>query len=343
MVKYQQNDVSAMRSRGQDLSERWQEILKIISKKTGFTPDRNILRHSEWWKTGKIGAVHVSGVLEEQNLRAVLKIQGTRPKTSESLMIQNFSSQNKSKIVRPPKVYKVLEWDDFNSFEAIILEEVVGPSIIGKRPATKTELNHFFDVYKEYKNKCVNKPWIARPSNFSYRKQLSVWKDSVKKQSLNDEFKSDEDHVLVENAISLIENSVTPNQLEFMHGHFQPGDLILTKDQEVVLFSNLFWSWRIPFYDAVFAYHWWMLGMEHIPNLTNEVLEVERDKWKQKIYSLSNISTFNFKRLLDIAFLERSVAAMDIDRFMNDQALPASKIIYDGIRTEIKVLLHKLQ
>jgi len=47
-------------------------------------------------------------------------------------------------------------------------------------------------------------------------------------------------------AIELVESNIDVGDLEFVHGHFDLGDLIRTKAGQVVLFSNLFWSWRVP-------------------------------------------------------------------------------------------------
>lgn len=344
MGKFEQNDVSAMRTKGQDLSSRWKEILRTVSGKVGFAAGSQILRQSAWWKTGKVGAIHIPGTLKKQRVHCVLKIQGTKPKTSEALMIQCFARENKSKIIRPPKLYEYLEWDDENQFEALILEEVKGDRVIQGRPAKDENLEYFFRLYVEYRENCRGKPWVEKPKKYSFVKQLAIWKSAVKKQAESDRMCTKVDKELVDMAISLLEKNCDIENFEFVHGHFQPGDLIQTESSQVVLFSNLFWSWRMPFYDAVFAYHWWMLGMEHVLNFDGQLLEEEREKWQMQVYQLPEVAAKpEGKRLLNLAFLERAVAAFEVDRFMLSTEVSKQRIVYEGIRAEITRLLKELE
>lgn len=331
-----QNDVSQMRTQGIDLKIRVQSVLKDIASQIDFTPDDKQLRQSEWLNTGKIGAVHIPGNLKSK--RCVLKIQGTKPRVSEKFMISSFKKQNKSKIIRPPKLYKHLEWNEEKQYEALFLEEVVGECVITNRPVKEDQLNEFFDLYEEYRKNCFHSPWVEKPQQYSYRNILTNWRSAVQEHYNNDTFKSPEDEELIEEAVKQIERKLTLKDTEFMHGHFQPGDLIKTSKGEVVLFSNLFWSWRNPFYDATFAYHWWMLGMEHVENLTEEILEHERKKWLDKIYAISNANN----RLLHLARLERAIASLMVDRFMMDRKKPWVSVIIEGIRREIQDLLKEL-
>jgi hypothetical protein len=253
----QQNDVSRMRTLGLDLKNRKEEVLQEIIRLTSFIPDKNQLRQSEWSTTGKVGAIHLPGTLAGK--RTVLKIQGTKPRVSESFMIDSFAKQNKSEIIRPPKIYKHLDWDEKKQYEALFLEEVEGPYVIDGHPAKEEELNEFFSLYEEYRKNCFTTPWVERPQPFSYKDVLSHWREAVKHNFEVDKLKEQDDEELFEKGASIIEENLSVENSEFMHGHFQPGDLIKTQSGEIVLFSNLFWSWRNPFYDAIFAYHWWLL------------------------------------------------------------------------------------
>lgn len=340
-----QSDISEMRLLGLDLGPRWQEVLEEVVSKTGFFPDRELLRKSEWWRTGKIGAVHCPGFIEQgdERVRAVLKIQGTKPATSEAVMIKAFDEQDKSKIIRPPKIFLHLPWDKEKQYEAVLMEEVQGRPVITRHPATGEELDKFFEFYIEYRTNCRSKPWVAKPGEWSYREQVRRWRAATEKQYQADNLKELEDEELAEKGIEIIEKNLSSANLEFVHGHFQPGDLILTNDGSVVLFSNLFWSWRIPFYDAVFGYHWWMLGMEHAQELTPELLEKERQRWLEKIYALPQVkSDSKNKRLVTLALLERAVPALMVDRFMLDADKPAAVIITEGTRRELKRLIKEL-
>lgn len=342
---WQQSDVTEMRTQGIDLGPRWQSILEEIVSKTGFSPDRELLRKSEWWKTGKIGAVHCPGFIDEggEKLRTVLKIQGTKPPTSEAIMIEAFQRQNRSKLIRSPKVFVYLSWDEEKQYEAIIMEEVCGKPVMTHHPATDNELDTFFDLYEEYRGNCRGKPWVVRPESWSYKEQVKRWRAAVEHQAKDDPLRLSEDEDLAEQGIRIIEKNLSASDLEFVHGHFQPGDLIPDGKDRVVLFSNLFWSWRIPFYDAVFGYHWWMLGMEHADNLATEILGKERRRWVDKIFNLSEIKE-NSKNILlvNLALLERAVPALMVDRYMLDFTNPQTSLITENTRKELKRLIEEL-
>lgn len=341
MVK--QVDLSVMRTAGVDLSSRWEQILQKVSEETGFQADEELLRKSEWWKTGKIGAVHCPGSIEVggQKLRVVLKIQGTNPPTSEVVMIEKFSAQNESKIIRPPKVYAHLPWNETEEYEAIIFEEVDSEPVITDRPAPANQLDKYFQLYEEYKENCLNSPWVEKPPFEAYTTRLNRWKEAVAAQRENDSLGQAEDEELAQKGTEILEREISEEDLEFMHGHFQPGDLIVLSDNEVVLFSNLMWGWRQPFYDAVFGYHWAMLGMEHAENLTSELLERERKRWLDKIYALPQVR--GNERLLNLALLERAIPALLVDRHLIDETKPSGAIITEAARRELKRLINELE
>ena len=92
-----------------DLAEREKQVVEELSRKTGFTPSK-LLGRSAWWGSKHIGAFHYLGKFEEKE--AVLKVQGVKPETSEIHMINSFAEQNKSKIIRPPRLYITIPWDD---------------------------------------------------------------------------------------------------------------------------------------------------------------------------------------------------------------------------------------
>ena len=145
----EQNDVTAMRNMGIDLAPRWEEIFKKVAEKTSFIPDFDSLRKSEWWKTGKIGAVSCHGtvVVDDVERQAVLKVQGTKPPTSEVLMIQAFEKSNASNTIRPPKIYAHTSWNEQDQYETLIIEDVQGKPVLTSHPGSDEELDNFFLLY----------------------------------------------------------------------------------------------------------------------------------------------------------------------------------------------------
>ncbi len=344
----EQNDISAMRHLGIDLAPRWEEILGEIAQEVNFHPDWLLVSQGKWWKTGKVGAVNCQGTIDidkdGQQRPAVLKIQGTKPATSEVSMISSFEAQNNSNLIRPPHVYAQIPWNENKQFEAFVMEHAEGNYIIVNHPATDSELDQFFMLYTDYKQNCLQKPWVEKPIDWSYRKQVGRWLEAVEEQRKEDQFGEPGDMELAEQAINIIEKNLSLGDLEFMHGHFQPGDLVgPQKDGKYVLFSNLFWSWRVPFYDLVFSYHWWMLGMEHAENLSADLLEKERKKWLTKMFSQEAVKNrSDGERLLKLAMLERAVPALMVDRYMMDPNKPSYEIITKATRRELQRLIVEL-
>ena len=121
-------------------------------------------------------------------------------------------------------------------------------------------------------------------------------------------------------------------QLEFVHGHFSVEDLIYQGD-EVVLFSNLFWKWKYPFYDTVFGYHWFMYELGNVRGITPDQIEQQRELWLSQLPDLP---------LVKAALLERAIAGLIIDNFLADKNKPIVKYLVDSTRGQIRKLMLEL-
>jgi hypothetical protein len=155
-----QNDISAQYFTQQNLEKRLAFILDYLKKQTAFKT-LQLLQKSAWWNSTSIGAAHYSGTYRGQP--AILKIQGVKPNVSEAKNIKNFTDQNQSQLVRPPRVYFSLPWHKELQFEALVLENLEGKKLVGL-PASRKEIQTYFAVYQEYRQKCLNRPWLKQPS-----------------------------------------------------------------------------------------------------------------------------------------------------------------------------------
>lgn len=346
MGQSKQNSIVDMMNQGKDLASRYKKILGRISHEHNFIPDETMLSKSQLWeRPGKVGAIHFAGIIttESEKRRAVLKIQGVKPSISEADNIEEFQKQNKSNIIRPPLIYVHIPWVDEEQFEAFIMEEVDGKPVIVNHPASDEELNSFFKLYEEYRAKCFSKSWLKKPESYRYKENFDKWIAATDFAREKDRFKGRQDMKLAAEGVEILESQIKLADLEFMHGHFQPGDLIVIQSDQVVLFSNLLWGWRIPLYDAVFAYHWWMLGMEHAEDFSESLLEKERRRWLDKIYSLSTVkSRPDGERYLKLALLERAIPALMVDRYLMDQIKPSAEIVAKAARRELRNLVAEL-
>jgi hypothetical protein len=329
-----------------DMSSRESEILLEISRSTGFIPQENIWRSTYWGKN--LGASHWLGIYLGK--KSVLKIQGIEPDISEIYMIDEFSKQNRSKLIRPPLIYTKIKWDSKNNYEAIITEYVGGDKVINDgQIISRDNIKKFLSYYQEYRTNCVpSKPWLPKPDTGStdITKALDALISSSHKAYPENSFRENEDTVLAKEAYAVLSKVYNGVDLEFVHGHFSCKDLIY-KDKEkknVVLFSNLFWKWRYPYFDAVFAYHWFMYELSHVKNITPKEVEEQRKIWIEEIYNVTGAdASKKIKTLVDAAFLERSVAGFILDSFLCDPRKEISKYLYEASKNEARRLIRELE
>lgn len=337
MIKKGQNDISSEYLKGSDLAEREQEVLEDVSRNTGFVAIELIGR-STWWGSSEIGAFHYVGTFERK--RAVLKIQGVKPAVSEIYMIESFSNVNTSKVLRPPHLYASLPWNDEKKYEALILEYVGGEKVI-QTPTTDLQVRNFFELYRNYRDNCLHSPWIDKPeSTISSEivEKFKRWRKASFKIYPEHPLRKDEDTDLIDTAVKLLEKEYIGIEPEFMHGHLSESDLYEVGDQVVIL-SNLYWSWRQPFYDAVFGFHWFMYHLNSVEDITPEEIEQQRAKWVSEIEALPQVQSTEGRRMLDLALLERAVAGLNLDSLSIDPHRPTAAYLVESTRNQVVQLL----
>lgn len=336
-MKYQ-NKISHLFLNGSDLARREKEALKDASGKLGFTPER-LLDKSSWWNSKEIGAFRYVGKFNGK--KAILKIQGVRPATSEIYMIQAFSKANQSKILRTPLLYSYLPWDDEKRYEALVLEFIEGKPIVNS-PTNENELSEFFNLRDEYRKNCVINPWIDKPQETlpeEIRNNFKKWREASFKLYPTHQFRIKEDEKLIDQAINILRRNYENVKREFQHGHFGVSDLLKNKNGEVIILSNLYWSWKPPFYDAVFGYHWFIYNLAKLKNVTPEFIENQRGLWVSKINSL--VKKEQDKKLLNLAFLERAAAGLNLDALSVNQQSSVAEYLTEKTRDEVKRLINE--
>jgi len=306
-----QNFVSAFYFADSDLANKVEKILELIIDQTGFQVDQ-LVQKSSWWNSKQIGAIHYRGTYQKRP--AVLKIQGVKPITSEAEMIRAFAQQNHSQIIRPPQLYAVLPWDEKLEFEALIMEAVSREKVV-HLPPQAGDLEKFFVLYTEYRSNCLNQPWLDKPdialAEQTAKNFLHWQKISLELHASHPLKKAGDQKLIAKGVKKLCEQlaNIKANW-QFMHGHFSTRDLHQAGN-EVILLSNLYWSWRMPFYDAVFGYHWYQY------DLANSAIELEtlleqKKTWKN--YILNKIPQNEAElKLLNLAFMDRALAGLNLD------------------------------
>lgn len=332
-----QNEVSQGFLKGSDLAKHEKEVLEDASKKVGFIFDA-LVGKSTWWGSSGVGAFHYKGTYK--GMKAVLKIQGVKPNTSESVMISSFSKTNESKVVRPPHLYAYLPWDEKKKYEALVMEFIDGKKLI-QIPTTDGQVSRFFEIFRDYRKNCRDNPWVEKPKTTiseSIVERFARWREMSFKIYPDHPLRKKGDRDLTDAAVMKLAKEYEGIQPEFVHGHLSDNDLYRV-EKDVVVLSNLYWSWRAPFYDAVFAYHWFIYHLSDVKGITPKEIEEQRNIWLKQINSLPDTRSRKGKWLLKLALLERSAAGLNLDALSIDRSKPISAYLLEATREQIKKLL----
>lgn len=334
--KSRQNEVWSGMNSGVDLRDKIPQIVREVAARSAFIPDK-LLSTSSWWSesTG-VGAFHFNGSFEGKP--TVLKVQGVKPATSEVFMIESFEAQNKSRVIRPPLVYAKFPWDDKNGYEAFVLEDV-GNNLVADLQPTPSQIDDFFHYYQEYRLNCRNKPWVEKPDTDLkevVKNKFEEWIKASHKIFPDHPLRENGDEKIIRSAVDILTKNRAWLTVEFVHGHFSARDLFRVKDQIVVL-SNLYWSWRTPYYDLIFAYHWRMYDLAQIKDITPGEVEAQRKLWLDKIESIAEDKT-----LLKYALLERAAAGLNLDALSVDTKKPIARHLVEHARKTAKELIKEL-
>lgn len=319
-----------------DLKERIPQITEELYKKTGFVPNKLLSTRSWWNESTGVGAFHLKGKFEGKS--SVLKVQGVKPQTSEVFMIESFKKQSESKIVRPPIIYANFPWDDKKGYEAFIIEDV-GNNLVVSLPTNDTDLESFFKYFIEYRSKCRNKPWLEKPDiqvDEFIKSRFDQWIKTSQKVFPNHPLRESGDEKLIRKAVEILSKNKKWLTFDFVHGHFSARDLFKV-DNQIVLLSNLYWSWRTPYYDLVFAYHWFMYALSSIESITPKDIEHQRNIWMEKMEQEAEDKT-----LLKYALLERSAAGLNLDALSMNTTKKVTKYIVEKNREILKDLVAEL-
>lgn len=287
-------------------------------------------------------------VIDKKPISAVLKIEGVRMEENEATEPRMLRSAKEALIgsgIRVPEVLQEIPWTDGDGgYSAFFMEDVVGTQVlpIGGNAAT---IKAFLDVRDKYKKALVDShvaAWVEKEGVLSERvpTQLTAWTELGKTVFPNHPLRKPEDAELIQKAAEVLRIGYKTVEPEFMHGHLSHRDVV-TLGKDIVLFSNLYWSYRAPFYDMVFPYHWYMLELAGQPGVTEDTLQQQDVLWKNEFANRLASATPEEQRLFKLARIERFAAALAIDAFLAspDGTNASCAYITDFFREELASLL----
>ena len=164
-----------------------------------------------------------------------------------------------------------LKWNKQDGYGYLLLEYISASQIYQPPFASQKQMEDFCALYQEYKTKCLHEPFIEKEPNeqnslvFTVQRVSHWMKIAQTKRNL---FEVDIKNL--EKFFSLSGRHLPSIKMEFMHGHFTYNDIFKLSENEYVLMSNLFWSYRPEFYDATF--HLWA----SIKSLRDQSVNVEQ-------------------------------------------------------------------
>jgi len=298
-----------------DFSQREKEVLEQIIKETGFKSEKEIFRGVIYEKD-KVGSLIYKG--EYQKKPAVLKLQGLQPEIDETEMVNSFMNQNKSSIVRVPKLYFYKIWSEDRGYGFQISEYIDAPKIFEVPFATEEQMGEFGKFYQEYRTLALTKPWLEPTTKDSLELTLKRVENWQKISEHKGKLKKEDYVPYLEKFYPLAEKHFPSILLVFCHRHITPNDIYKMSDGSFVLFSNLFWSHCPQWYEL--AFNIWAC-MQHIRDVNYGFDDLLKyiEKWRQSYHQIPIIQEDkDFDRKLDINLLERTMGAILVDIGVND-------------------------
>lgn len=301
-----------------DLSKRKEEIIKEILKKINFIPADKLIWESRYWYKG-VGAFAINGVFidkQGKKHKAVLKIQGAKPQVSEPEVIKKFEEQNKSKIIKVPRVLFFIPWDERLAVEVYVFENIEAEVIVKHGEAsTQKQLEEFFSVYREYRENSLNRPFLPKPKKASWMEKFEKWR-LIRAGHPQKNLISDKEDKRLNEIAEFIDRVFSSSALEFQHNHLSSYD-IKKKGGNYYLFSNFFWGWNFPLYDSIFAFEWYILSLAR---LSPKIIKNQIEDWlaiiKKTLKETPSIQRRypkDWEKFHWLGVVERLVAALNLD------------------------------
>jgi hypothetical protein len=211
-------------------------------RETGFKIEKEIYRNFDTVE----GKKYLRSLIYKGRYRgkdAVLKIHGTEAVSRDFGEIRKFDKQNKSKLVRSPKVYSH-KWNRASGYGFTIFEYIGTPEIINRPFPTHSQLRDFVRFYEEYRTHAISRPWIRIPDveveTYLFDK-IDVW---VKNAKTEKRLKPSDYEGYLARFREISSRFANKIPYEFMHMHLYPEHIRRLSTGEYVLLDHMSWGYR---------------------------------------------------------------------------------------------------
>ncbi len=318
------NTITGDYKKARGIWDKKEQILNNIVQTTGFKPIKLLYTGKILSDPSKTETLIWDGIYN--NNPAVLKVVALRHNHPEPEIIKAFTEQNKSKIVRLPKLYTYQPFNEEKGYYYYIMEKVEGEKFYDLPIPNDPNKKEFLRVLTEYYTKTRNKPFF-RPDSIETSTTVFILNRIFKWMSIaqDKEPLSTHEIALIEKFITINETILSKLPMEFQHRHARLQDFIkVTNDSNnngpnYVLFSTAFWSYVPKYYSLTF--HLWSAIEEtyklpQFPDVPIKQLIDYIDTWLN-LYLTTDIPDIkkekDFPKYFYALMLERATGSIIID------------------------------
>lgn len=288
-------------------------MLRQVKEETGFVPEKNLYTHWEFFDKMRIRDKVYEGYDGEGRL-SILKLEGIKVNINEIDMIRAFENQNKSTLIRAPKVYFAKKWSAKTGYGFILMEHVGDVPIFNTPFATHSDQDEYIRFYQDYKTRAVTKPFIVtnaqeKPLNVHF-KRIDYHRrmcEAGGRLKLNDYAP------YVMRYYYLISRHMNVYDTEFSHTLLFPEHILKQKDGMYVLIDHA--SWRFTDKWADLSMNIWRSWMDIKDNsYTAEQLIDLVESWKKAYKKMQIVQKDpQFDHRFYTLMLDRSISTITAD------------------------------
>jgi hypothetical protein len=195
----------------------------------------------------------------------------------------------------------------------LISEYVDAPRIFEPPTATAEQAADFCRFYQEYRTNCVREPWIDAPEASALEVTMAKMLHWLRVCSDKNRIASSIVAPRFSRFAAIAENNLRGEALVFGHGHLTADDIFKPQGGGYVLMSNLFWGWRLPWYDLAFNPWSCNLRLRDTGVDFAHFLKMQ-DAWRDAYRSIPVVQADpGFDHRFDLVMLERTLGAILAD------------------------------
>ncbi len=293
-----------------DFAFRAKGALKAVVKDTGFSVGKEIFR-GQILDKDKVGSVIYSGIYKQKP--SALKLQGLRPEIDEADLVKAFEKQNKSKLIRLPKIYLNRKWNKTKGYGFTISEFVSGKKIYGYPLAAKADMLRFTKFYNEFKSSTLKKPFVISEKKSALDFTLARVEKWVEISEYKNYLNLKNYKIYLAEYSESADKFLPKHKMVFSHGHLSPDDILVAPEGQYVLLSNLFWRWQPEWYDLAFNVYTRLQQLRD-KKITIGIAKRYIDDWIKVYKTIPAVKKDRyFERKILTMLLERSLGAILID------------------------------